>query len=305
VARDRKCEIAMSVTLSRLQARAQRDLYVPFSFRIALAAAKLPWAKAVSNPQSCATTLRAFQRRVQADGVVPWFDTWLEAEASGARVIRDEWGRVVGTPAPPSRLPRAEGFLEAPQVRHALEIARILCKETRAQSTVIACLTGIRTLALRLLGVRPQANASMEPAAVEIARALANAYCEVGVGALVFAAELPFADAAEARHFTPVAEVAREHGVPMMLLSRHPMSGAIEVALNKVGVDCVGAPGARLGSVCALQMDKLRGKPEASDGWFRLQRDAKPAPRLFVSEWEVPLDASVDTLIALRDKVVA
>jgi hypothetical protein len=295
----------MSVTLTTLQERAERDLYVPFAFRVAFAGAKLPWPKAVSDPQSCATALRAFQRKVQADGVVPWFDSWLEAEASGARVARDEWGRVIGTPAPPSRLPRAEGFLETPQVRHALAMARILCRETRSQSSVVACLTGIRTLALRLLGVRPQPNESMEPAAVDIACALANAYCELGVGALVFMVELPFVDAAEARHFIPVAEVARRHDVPMMLLSRHPMSGAIEAALAKVGVDCVGAPGAKLGSVCALQLDKLRGKPGASDGWFRLQRDAKPAPRLFVSEWEVPLDASVDTLIALRDKVVA
>ena len=49
----------------------------------------------------------------------------------------------------------------------------------------------------------------------------------------------------------------------------------------------------------------LRAAPQASEGWLRLQRDAKKAPRLFVSEWEVPLDASVETMIALRDKVVA
>src|SRR5262249_41533911 len=161
---------------------------------------KLPWQTAASDPDACATALRTFQRRIRTDGVVPWFDTWLEAEACGARVTRDEAGHVIGTPEPLSRLPRAEGFLEAPAVQHALAVTRALCQETRAQSTVIACLTGIRTLALRLLGVRPLPNMSMEPAAVAIAQALAQAYCEAGVGALVIAAEVPFIDATEAVH---------------------------------------------------------------------------------------------------------
>jgi len=295
----------MSVALNRLQERLRRDLYLPFAFRIAINSAKLPWQTAASDPDACAAALRGFQRRIQADAVVPWFDGWLEAEAAGAQVIRDEFGQVTGTPAPLSRLPRAEGFLEAPQIRHVLAVARALCTETREQSTVIACLTGIRTLALRLLGVRPLPNASMEPAAIEIAQSLARAYCEAGVGALVFAAEVPFIDAAEATHFAPLAEVAREYGVPAILLSRHPMSPSSEAALHKIGIDRVTAPGTRLSSICALPATMLRAAPQASDGWFRLQCDAKKAPRLFVSEWEVPLDASVETMIALRDKVVA
>jgi hypothetical protein len=294
----------MSVVLNQLQARLARDLYLPFSFRIAFAAGKVPWAKAASDPAACAEALRVFQRKIQADAVVPWFDGWLEAEAAGARVDRDEFGRVIGTPATPQRVPRADGFLDAPRVRHALAVTRILCEETRAQSSVVGCVTGTRILAVRLLGVRPKPGVDVEPAAAEIGRALARAYCEAGVGALALASDLPMTDPSEAQHYKPVADVGREYGVPVLLLSRHPMSQALEAGLHKAGIDLVAAPGAR-DSICALSASMVRAAPEASNGWFRLQRDAKPAPRLFVSEWEVPVDASVETLIALRDKVVA
>jgi len=294
----------MSVPLDKLQSRLDRDLYLPFAFRVAFAAAKLPWAKAASDPKVCAEALRAFQRKIQADAVVPWFDGWLEAEAAGTRVSRDEFGRVIGTPATPQRVPRAEGLLDTPQIRHVLEVTRLLCAETREQSSVIACLTGTRILAVRLLGVRPKPGVDLEPAAAEIAQALARAYCEAGVGALAMAAELPMTDTSEGRHFKPVAEVAREYGVPVILLSRHPMSQTLEAGLHKAGIDHVASPGGK-DSICALPAAMVKAAPEASNGWFRLQRDAKPAPRLFVSEWEVPVDAAVETLIALRDKVVA
>lgn len=294
----------MSIALNKLQERLGRDLYFPFAFRTALSVAKLPWQKAASDPAACAEALRAFQRKIQADAVVPWFDGWLEVEAAGARVVRDEFGQIIGTPATPQRLPRAEGFLETPQVRHALAVARILCDETRAQSSVVACLTGIRALTVRLLGVRPKPGVNLEPAAIEIAQALARAYCDAGVGALVFAAELPMTDPSEAAHFSAVTQIARDHDIPAILLSRHPVSHAIEAALLKAGMSHVAAPGAR-GSICALSASMLRSPPQASNGWFQLQRDAKPAPRLFVSEWEVPVDASLETLVALRDKVVA
>jgi hypothetical protein len=294
----------MSVELSKLQARLARDLYMPFSFRVAFVAGKVPWAKAASDPAACADALRAFQRKIQADAVVPWFDGWLEAEAAGARVDRDEFGRAIGAPVTPQRVPRAEGFLDAPQIRHALAVTRLLCEETRAQSCVVGCVTGTRVLAVRLLGVRPKPGVDVEPAAAEIGRALARAYCEAGVGALALAADLPLTDPSEARHYKPVADVGHEYGVPVILLSRHPMSQALEAGLHKAGIDHVASPGGR-DSVCALPAAMVRAAPEASNGWFRLQRDAKRAPRLFVSEWEVPVDASVDTLIALRDKVVA
>jgi hypothetical protein len=294
----------MSVALNTLQARLARDLYLPFAFRIAFVAAKMPWSKAASDPTACADALRAFQRKIQADAIVPWFDGWLEAEAAGARVDRDEFGRVMGTPTTPQRVPRADGFLDAPQIRHALAVTRLLCEETRAQSCVVGCVTGTRVLAVRLLGVRPKPGVDVEPAAAEIGRALARAYCEAGVGALALAADLPLTDPSEARHYKPVADVGREYGLPVILLSRHPMSPALESSLHKAGIDHVASPGGR-DSVCALPASMARAAPEASNGWFRLQRDAKPAPRLFVSEWEVPVDASVETLIALRDKVVA
>lgn len=292
----------MSVPLDRLQQRLRRDLYIPVAFRVAFAWAGLPWDKAVSDPVAAADALRRFQRHVQADGVLPWFDGWLEAEAAGARADRDEQGRVVGTPAPPRRLPSAAGLAETPRIRAVLEITRILCAETREQSTVLGCVTGVRTLVARLIGHRPAPGATVEPEATEIAVALARAFCEAGVGALVMVADLPMAETADARNFMPITAVAREFAVPTVLMSRHPLSTALEAALHRAGVDHISAPGGR-DPVCAIPGAMLRGAPEAADGWFTLQRGAKPGPRLFLSEWEVPPDARIPTLVALRHKV--
>ena len=294
----------MSLPLHRLQARMKRDLYLPIAFRVALKAGDVPWSSAIADPAAAAAALRRFQRLIQADGVVAWFDGWLEAEAAGARVRRDAFGVVAGTPASPTRLPSVAGFTETPAIRHVLEITRLLCEATREQSTVLGCLTGVRILTARLLGARPAPGVDVEPAAIEISGALARAYCEAGVGALLIASELPFPDPSVARHFSPLAEIARSFGVPLMLLTRHPMGPSVEAALRAAGIDHVAAPGGH-GSVCAISSTMLRAAPAASEGWFRLQRDAKPAPRLFVSEWEVPVDAPVETLVALREKVVA
>ncbi len=294
----------MSVPLNRLQARLRRDLYLPVAFRVAFGWAELPWQRAVTDPAAAAEALRRFQRHIQADGVLPWFDGWLEAEAAGARAERDAEGRVIGTPAPPRRLPSAAGLADAPQVRAVLEITRALCAETREQSTVLGCVTGVRTLAARLIGHRPAPGATVEPEATEIAIALARAFCEAGVGALVMVADLPMGEAADARNFEPITAVAREFSVPTILMSRHPLPTVLFSALHGAGVDHISAPGGR-DPVCAIPSAMLRSAPEASDGWFTLQRGAKPAPRLFVSEWEVPPDARVPTLIALRHKVTA
>ncbi len=292
----------MSVPLNRLQARLGRDLYLPMAFRVALGWAELSWEQALADPAAAAGALRRFQRHIQADGVLSWFDGWLEAEAAGARAARDAEGRVVGTPAPPRRLPSAASLAEAPQIRAVLEITRALCAETREQSTVLGCVTGVRTLAARLIGHRPAPGATVEPEATEIACALARSFCEAGVGALVMIAEEPMSETADAGNFRPTAAIAQEFAVPTLLLSRHPLSAALEAALHAAGVDHISAPGGR-DPVCALPSAMLRGAPEAADGWFTLQRGAKPGPRLFVSEWEVPSDARVPTMVALRHKV--
>jgi hypothetical protein len=295
----------MSIPLNRLQARLERDLYVPLFFRAALHAAQVSWQSAVSDAEAVTSALRRMQRLIQADGVVSWFDSWFEAEVVGARVERDAHGRVMGTPLAPQRLPHSARFLEAPPVRHVLDVARRLCDATREQSTVIAAVSGVRTLAAHMVGPRApdSAYATAQEAASDIIGALARSYGESGVGAIAVIEETAMADPIDARSFAPVAEVARKLDVPMILLSRHPMPPSVESAIRAVGVSHVAAPGGR-GSVCAIPATMLRAAPSASEGWFKLQRQAKPAPRLFLSEGEVPLDAPAETLIALRERVV-
>jgi hypothetical protein len=215
----------MSIPLNRLQARLERDLYLPLGFRAALQAAQISWQSAVSDAEAVAAALRRMQRLIQADGVIAWFDSWFEAEVVGARVERDAQGRAIGTPLAPQRLPHSARFLEATAVRHVLDIARRLCEATREQSTVIAAVSGVRTLAAHMVGPRApdSAYAAAQEAAADIIGALARSYGESGVGAIAVIEDTAMADPIDARSFVPVADVARKLDVPAILLSRHPM----------------------------------------------------------------------------------
>ena len=196
----------MSLPLDRLVAR-KSGACVPIAFRIALKLDQVSWDEACEDVGLAVFALRNAQKMFKADGLVNWFDTWLEAEACGAKITRGPLGDVTSA-APPTALPDAAAFTIAPPIARAADIARRLVAETREDSTVIGYLTGPATLLKHL-------NIDETQRAVDYSLALVKLYGEAGVGALLFAEE-----EAPARPFDAVANLAGYYNLPMLLAAR-------------------------------------------------------------------------------------
>ena len=196
----------MSLPLDRLVARPS-GACVPIAFRIALKLDQVSWDEACEDVGLAVFALRNAQKMFKADGLVNWFDTWLEAEACGAKLARGPLG-VVSAAAPPAALPDAATFAAAPPIARVAEIARRLVGETRAESTVLGYATGPATL-LKHLGANDAQRAA------DYSLALVKLYGEAGVGALLFAEE-----ETPARPFDAVANLAGYYNLPMLLAAR-------------------------------------------------------------------------------------
>jgi len=196
----------MSLALDRLVAR-KDGACVPIAFRIALKLDQVSWDEACEDVGLAVFALRNAQKMFKGDGLVNWFDTWLEAEACGAKVARGPLGEVANA-TPPASLPDAATFAAAPAIARVVDIARRLVGETREGSTVIGYLTGPATL-LKHLGTKDAQRAA------EYSLALVKLYGEAGVGALLFAEEEP-----PARPFDTVANLAGYYNLPMLLAAR-------------------------------------------------------------------------------------
>jgi len=198
----------MSLALDKLLAkRGGTGACMPIAFRIALKLDQVTWDEACADVGLTVFALRNAQKMFKADGLVNWFDTWLEAEACGAAIERGPLGEVVHG-EPPVALPDVTVFASAPPIARVAEIARRLAGETGENATVIGYLTGPATLRARL-------GAKDAQRAAEYSLALVKLYGEAGVGALLFAEEAP-----PARPFDAVANLAGYYNLPMLLVAQ-------------------------------------------------------------------------------------
>jgi uroporphyrinogen decarboxylase-like protein len=256
-------------------------LFAPIVFRLAMRIEQVKWREFAEDPTEAMFVLRAARKLFGQDLGVAWFDTWLEAEAAGFAVERDDLGRVMGEPRRPARLASVAAVLEAVPVRHAIEIVRRFGLE---QQPVAGMLTGPATLRARLDG------ATADPLAygAELAVALARAYCDAGAAALLVAEEKASPDLADFAAFAPVANLARYYGTPVILLSRHPLSPA--------GLAAADAATAGLFLTPAQAGAAVRPLPDG---------DAGPRARLAMSRWEVDPETPPEALQAWRHAVAA
>lgn len=311
----------MSARLDRLLSRTGRDLFVPLSFRLSAKLEQMDWEELLEDPTYTAFALRNAQKLFRADGVVNWFDTCLEAEAAGVEVERDEMGGVVGRGDPIDSLPEAATFLQRGAIPPALDVARRLCEETRDESAVLGYLTGPRTLLAHLFGEERQrrllqAGASGEEAAggdldaldgaVGLSLQLARAYCEVGVGALLLAEGQEAAeDSGYLKGLEPILNLANYYDVPLLLLERHPVPSRWREQASRAGFRYVSAP--RAGSpeealadgVCPVPTEPLTGEGFSAEEWLRERRGEAGGARIYVSEWELPVETLPENLIDL------
>ncbi len=314
----------MSARLDSLFARKRRDLFLPLSFRLSARLEQMDWEEMTEDPVYTAFALRNGQKLFQADGVANWFDTYLEAEAAGAEVERDEMGRAIRQTSSPDSLPDSASFLEQGDIPSALDVARRLCEETLDESAVLGYLTGLHTLLSRLFGEDKQrflleAAASGEMTkedrdalngTVQLSLHLARAYCEAGVGGLLLAEEDEVEDFGYLWFMEPVFNVANYYGMPLILLSRHPLSHRQKREAAQAGFHYVSALDKEnqeensANVAHAIPIDVLMEEGERGSDWLREQRSVAGEAGIYVSEWELPLEAAPETLINMGQSFV-
>lgn len=291
----------MSARLDRLIARKRRDLFVPLSFRLSAKLEQMDWEELVEDPTYTTFALRNGQKLFHADGVVNWFDTCLEAEAAGVEVERDEIGRVVHRGDPVDSLPDPASVLQRGEIPAALDVARRLCEETRDESAVLGYLTGPRTLLAHLLGEERHEDRDALNDAVGLTLQLAREYCEAGVGCLLLAEEHDAEDSGYLRSLEPVFNLANYYDVPLMLLNRHPLSPQQREEASQTGFRYVSAPDASgeapVVGVCPIPTGPLTGEEFSGEDWLQERRGEAGGARIFVSEWELPVETLPENLI--------
>lgn len=138
-----------------------------------------------------------------------------------------------------------DGSLEPEAVDAAVELARRLCAQTRDSELVLGYVPG------------PAGAASLD-AGGQTALALARAYGEAGVSALLVAEDAPVLDAAAyVDALAPLCNLADYYRTPVVWLSRGDVEPALAERLRKVGARVAAEPGGR-DEVIAFSLDKAR-----------------------------------------------
>ncbi len=293
----------MGVSLQALAAKRGGDLFVPLIFRLALRLEQVTWDEALEDAPLAAHALGSAQKLFGADACVNWFDTGLEAEAAGINFTRDPLGEICARAAAPVDIPDPGAFVATPAISHVLAVTRQLCETTGQHACVLGCLTGPATLLLRFfraasakrLGAALDAG---KPAAADKQRldklaslsvVLARAYCELGVGGLALLEEAVPQSPALAEAFDALFNLASYYGVPIVVVSRAPMSSAVCDMYAKLGAGYIVAPGAQDARVEAIS-------PVALSEMNAAVPQHKGAGRLVATTWEVPADTAPERL---------
>lgn len=286
----------MAAKLDAYQSKARRDLFVPIAFTLAIRLEQATYAELADDPGFAAFTLRSTLKLFKSDGIVNWFDGWLEAEGAGATVARDELGRVAGAPAAPKSLPDAKDFVAAASVARVLDLTRRLCAETKDEALVLGTLTGPLSLAKRL-APKGKTGADAVRAVAPLSLALAKEYCEAGVSALLIAEAEPVKSAEALKPLDALLNLASYYGTPAVLLCRAPVDAAARKDITALGVRLIAAPGGG-DKAHAVPGDAL-GDPAGAKDWVAAQAGTRGG-RLFLTDWDIAPETAPEAVMAWR-----
>lgn len=284
----------MAAKLDSYQSKARRDLFVPIAFTLAIKLEQATYAELAEDPGFAAFTLRSTLKLFKADGIVNWFDPWLEAEGSGAKVARDDIGRATGAPAAPKSLPEAKDFLAATPIARVLDLTRRLCAETKEEALVLGTLSGPLSLARRL-APKGKKGADAVRAVAPLSLALAKEYCEAGVSALLIAEDEAVTSADALKPLDALLNLANYYGTPAILLCRAPVDAAARKGIAALGVRLVAAPGG--GDKAHVVPGDSLADPAGAKAWVGAQGGLRGG-RLFLTDWDMAPETAPETVMA-------
>lgn len=272
--------------MARLEPQPGRTLFAPLIWRLAMKLEQVPWAEVSESPAEAVHVLRAAQRLFKQDIHCISFDTWLEAEAAGVKVERDELGKPVGSPTPLSAPPAVDRVLAAEPVARTVEVLRRLATEAGNGVACVATMTAGATLRKRL-GGEPGASADLIGYTREILVGLTRLYCEAGAGALVLLDEEP-ADGTGLDDYAALFNLAGYFATPVFLLSRGSAQARASAAARSLGVSYLAADEVPDGVV---PLPSGAGGFEPAEGWIAMSR------------WEVDPDIDPNVVQGWRQRL--
>lgn len=308
----------MSDSIDRLTRSLRRHAFLPLVFRLSLALEQAEWSEFSEDSALAAFVLRNGYRIIKADGGVTWFDTHLEAEAAGAKVVRDALGRLTDEPTLPAN-PDPETFAKSALIGVVTDVTRRIVQESAKHTAILGYLTGRRTLLRMLFGAADRdriVNAVVAnriegkdrdalQTAAQISVRLAKLHGEAGAGGLLIAEEDEITDFACVGPFEEVVNVARYYNLPLVLLCRHPVSAGLRPAICRGGANYLIAPGSEPGGLLTGIPHELFSQADGSSTqWIRQQLEKTSGHRVFTSTWEIAPDVPPEALTRMRNELV-
>ncbi|MFY9691961.1 MAG: uroporphyrinogen decarboxylase family protein [Candidatus Acidiferrales bacterium] len=239
-----------------------RPLFLPIVFSHAARLENLSLRSFLSNPTKISNSLRLIRGRLRADGIICYFDPFLEAQTLGATI---EWS--ADGQSPSLRWPDGIAKGEWPEVPAssgarvknspvalAIDVVRRLKAIVRDDCLLTASVTGPFTLAALLMGNDPAVlSATAVPAeALDVAAAtiseIAKALAEAGVGAIFIREDfLPALSPEDFEAWTsrlaPTMNIVRFYqALPVLLLGGTGAFAANRDAIASHPWDCVVCP---------------------------------------------------------------
>ena len=131
--------------------------------------------------------------------------------------------------------------------------------------------------------------------ASEIPLAIAKAYCEANVSALLLAEEAPLGPetVVHCETLAPLLNLAAYYGMPVLLLPRHRPDPAVIERMHAMGMRIAG-PGA--GEIVTLPIGE-RAPAECLASW------KKGSGRLVLSAWDIPPETAPEDVVAVARQV--
>lgn len=274
--------------MAKLEPRSDRMVFAPLIWRLAMKIEQVPWSEVAGSVTDAVYVLRSAQRLFKQDIHCVWFDTWLEAEAAGLQVERDELGVPVGTPAPIAVWPSVEMILAAEPVARAVEVLRRLALDPGPGIVPVATMTAGATLQKRLGGAPGSAAADSLDYVRQILLGLTRLYCEAGAGAIVLLDEEPGDNSPELTEFGSLFNLAEYFATPVFVLSREQALPAAVAAANSLGAKYL-TPDQSSDGIVALPPN---GDSNAGGGWIAISR------------WEIDPETDPNTVQSWRQKLV-
>ena len=238
----------MEKSLNQFIGEQDRGLYLPILFSLSMRLEHMVWQEIESDAVLVAFALRNGITVFNTNGVINWFDTWMEAEALGLDLSRDENGQVLSVNGQINRDVDPEQFVKNGQVSIAVDVAKRLSSELAERSVVFGYLTGGSTMAEKCFpqDLKQKLFAKDQPQDISdddkglidlVARCslqMAREYCESGATALLLVEEIePSKVILDA--YEPLFNLANYYSIPVLSLHREPPSKSAAAVLEKFG----------------------------------------------------------------------